>query len=83
MACRQKAFKAQDEDKARYLISLCKQLNLQLLVVTPSDNIHIVENDISFVHYVERSGNESRLFDMPIEIFKQEREKYQANDYAN
>lgn len=77
------AFKAQDEDKARYLISLCKQLNLQLLVVTPSDNIHIVENDISFVHYVERSGNESRLFDMPIEIFKQEREKYQANDYAN
>lgn len=77
------AFKAQDEDKARYLISLCKQLNLQLLVVTPSDNIHIVENDISFVHYVERSGNESRLFDMPIEIFKQEREKYQANDFSN
>ena len=77
------AFKAQDEDKARYLISLCKQLNLQLLVVTPSDNIHIVENDISFVHYVERNGNESRLFDMPIEIFKQEREKYQADDNSN
>ena len=77
------AFKAQDEDKARYLISLCKQLNLQLLVVTPSDNIHIVENDISFVHYVERNGNESRLFDMPIEIFKQEREKYHANDFTN
>ncbi len=74
------AFKAQDEDKARYLISLCKQLNLQLLVVTPSDNIHIVENDISFVHYVERNGNESRLYDMPIEIFKKEREKYQADD---
>ena len=77
------AFKAQDEDKARYLISLCKQLNLQLLVVTPSDNIHIVENDISFVHYVERNGNESRLFDMPIEQFKEEREKYQGNDYTS
>ncbi|MBR4792322.1 MAG: AAA family ATPase [Bacteroidaceae bacterium] len=77
------AFKAQDEDKARYLISLCKQLNLQLLVVTPSDNIHIVENDISFVHYVERNGNESRLFDMPIEVFKKEREKYQGNDYTS
>ena len=77
------AFKAQDEDKARYLISLCKQLHLQLLVVTPSDNIHIVQDDISFVHYVERNGNESRLFDMPIEIYKQEREKYQANDNAN
>ena len=77
------AFKAQDEDKARYLISLCKQLHLQLLVVTPSDNIHIVENDISFVHYVERFGNESRLFNMPIEIFKQEREKNNANDNTN
>lgn len=77
------AFKAQDEDKARYLILLCKQLNLQLLVVTPSDNIHIVENDISFVHYVERNGNESRLYDMPIEIFRQEREKYQAHDNTN
>ena len=77
------AFKAQDEDKARYLVSLCKQLNLQLLVVTPSDNIHIVENDISFVHYVERNGNESRLYNMPIEQFKEEREKYQTNDNAN
>ncbi len=74
------AFKAQDEDKARYLISLCKQLNLQLLVVTPSDNIHIVENDISFVHYVERRGNESISIDMSIEQFKQEREKFLAND---
>jgi len=69
------AFKAQDEEKARYLISLCKQLHLQLLVVTPSDNIHIVENDISFVHYVERQGDKSRLYDMPIEQFKAEREK--------
>ena len=76
------AFKAQDEDKARYLISLCKQLHLQLLVVTPSDNIHIVENDISFVHYVERRGNESVLLDMRIEKFKEEREKFQANDNA-
>lgn len=74
------AFKAQDEDKARYLISLCKQLHLQLLVVTPSDNIHIVQDDISFVHYVERNGNESRIFNMTIQQFKQEREKYQADD---
>ena len=70
------AFKAQDEDKARYLISLCKQLNLQLLVVTPSDNIHIVENDISYVHYVERNGAESVLYDMPINQFQTEREKF-------
>lgn len=71
------AFKAQDEDKARYLVTLCKQLHLQLLVVTPSDNIHIVENDISFVHYVERKEEKhSWLYDMPIEQFKEEKAKY-------
>ena len=71
------AFKAQDEDKARYLISLCKQLHLQLLVVTPSDNIHIVENDISFVHFVERKEERhSWLYDMPIEQFKEEKANY-------
>ncbi|MDO5104853.1 ATP-binding protein [Capnocytophaga sp.] len=71
------AFKSQDEDKARYLINLCKQLHLQLLVVTPSDNIHIVENDISFVHYVERKDEKySWLYDMPIEQFKEEKSKY-------
>lgn len=71
------AFKAQDEEKAKYLINLCKQLHLQLLVVTPSDNIHIVENDISFVHFVERRENKiSWLYDMPIEQFKEEKSKY-------
>ena len=69
------AFKAQDEDRARYLIELCKQLNLQLLVVTPSDNIHIVENDISYVHYVERKDNRSILYNMPIKEFKERRER--------
>ena len=69
------AFKAQYEDRARYLIELCKQLNLQLLVVTPSDNIHIVENDISYVHYVERKDNRSILYNMPITEFKERREK--------
>lgn len=71
------AFKSQDEDKARYLITLCKQLHLQLLVVTPSDNIHIVENDISFVHFVERKEEKySWLYDMPIEQFKKEKANF-------
>lgn len=74
------AFKAQDEDKARYLINLCKQLHLQLLVVTPSDNIHIVENDISFVHFVERKNERhSWLYDMPIEQFQNEKEQWTGN----
>ncbi|MDE6348617.1 MAG: AAA family ATPase [Bacteroides sp.] len=68
------AFKAQDEDKARYLIDLCKQLHLQLLVVTPNDNIHIVENDISYVYFVERkAGKTSWLYSMPIEQWRAEK----------
>ena len=68
------AFKAQDEDKARYLIDLCKQLHLQLLVVTPNDNIHIVENDISYVYFVERKEEKtSWLYSMAIEQFKAEK----------
>jgi uncharacterized protein YPO0396 len=71
------AIKAQDEDKARYLITLCKQLHLQLLVVTPSDNIHIVENDISYVHFVERKEEKySWLYDMPIEQFQKEKANF-------
>ena len=73
------AFKAQDEDKARYLLRLCQQLNLQLLVVTPSDNIHIVENDISFVHYVERKEEKySWLYDMPIAQYQSQKELFDA-----
>ncbi|MCR8892807.1 ATP-binding protein [Bacteroides sp. ET336] len=68
------AFKAQDEDKARYLIDLCKQLHLQLLVVTPNDNIHIVENDISYVYFVERKEEKtSWLYSMPIEQWRAEK----------
>lgn len=68
------AFKAQDEDKARYLINLCRQLHLQLLVVTPNDNIHIVENDISYVYFVERKEEKtSWLYSMSIEQFRAEK----------
>ena len=71
------AFKAQDQDKSEYLLKLCKQLHLQVLVVTPSDNIEIVEPYISFVHFTEiEKGKKSSLYDMPIEQFQQESEKY-------
>lgn len=73
------AFKAQDSKKANYLINLCKQLHLQLLVVTPSDNIDIVEDHISFVHFASRKNDRnSWLYDMTIEQFQEEREKYVA-----
>lgn len=71
------AFKAQDQDKSEYLLKLCEQLHLQVLVVTPSDNIEIVEPYISYVHFTEiEKGKKSSLYDMPIEQFQKEKEKY-------
>lgn len=69
-------FSNQDDERATYLMDLCRQLHLQLLVVTPSDKIHIVEPYISYVHYVQRRDNrESLLFDMPIKQFEEQKKQ--------
>jgi uncharacterized protein YPO0396 len=61
------SFSNQDEEKATYLMELCKQLHLQLLVVTPSDKISIVQNFIAHVHLVQRVNNRhSVLYNMTV-----------------
>lgn len=55
------AFKAQDEEKAFYLIDLFRRLHLQLLLVTPSDNIHIVRDAVSHIYYVHRPGEKESM----------------------
>ena len=78
------SFSNQDEDKANFLMKLCEQLHLQLLVVTPSDKIHIVEPHISRVHFVTRpQARESILYDMPILEFKEERERFLTAQTVN
>ena len=69
------SFSNQDEEKATYLMELCKQLHLQLLVVTPSDKIQIVEDYIAHVHLVQRVSNRhSILFNMTKKELKEKRE---------
>ncbi|HVW60450.1 MAG TPA: SbcC/MukB-like Walker B domain-containing protein, partial [Puia sp.] len=69
------SFSNQDEEKATYLMELCKQLHLQLLVVTPSDKIQIVEDFIAHVHLVQRvNGRHSILFNMTKKELKEKRE---------
>jgi uncharacterized protein YPO0396 len=69
------SFSNQDEEKATYLMELCKQLHLQLLVVTPSDKIQIVESFIAHVHLVQRVGNRhSILFNMTKKELKAKKE---------
>ncbi|OQP49333.1 hypothetical protein A4H97_28760 [Niastella yeongjuensis] len=67
------SFSNQDEEKATYLMELCKQLHLQLLVVTPSDKIAIVQNFIAHVHLVQRVQNRhSVLYNMTIKELKEQ-----------
>lgn len=69
------SFSNQDEEKATYLMELCKQLHLQLLVVTPSDKIQIVQDFIAHVHLVQRVNNRtSTLYNMTVKELKNKRE---------
>lgn len=73
------SFSNQDDEKATYLMDLCRQLHLQLLVVTPNDKTHIVEPYINSVHFVYRRNNKtSHLIDMPIVDFQHKRSEWQA-----
>ncbi len=71
--CVDESFSNQDDEKAAYLMNLCKQLHLQLLVVTPNDKTHVVEPYISRVHLVLRRNNKnSVLYDMPITEYQEQ-----------
>jgi uncharacterized protein YPO0396 len=73
------SFSNQDEEKATYLMELCKQLHLQLLVVTPSDKIAIVQNFIAHVHLVQRVNNRhSVLYNMTIKELRKQVEEGNA-----
>lgn len=66
------SFSNQDEEKATYLMELCKQLHLQLLVVTPSDKIQIVQDFIAHVHLVQRVNNRnSVIYNMTVKEVKE------------
>lgn len=68
------AFSKSDAANSEYAMKLFKQLNLQLMVVTPLDKINIVEDYISSVHMTENKGtDDSRLISMTIERYKEER----------
>ncbi len=71
--CVDESFSNQDDEKAVFLMNLCKQLHLQLLVVTPNDKTHVVEPYISRVHLVLRRDNKnSVLYDMPITTYQEQ-----------
>lgn len=77
--CVDEAFSKQDDEKAKFLMELCKQLHLQLMVVSPAkaEEVAIVEPYIARVHFVQRKNNRnSVVFDMPIKQLQEHRQQY-------
>ena len=77
------AFGKGSDESTRYGLELFKRLNLQLLIVTPLQKIHVIENYISSVHFVHnQGGRNSQLRNLSIEEYWQEKKKRQADDQA-
>lgn len=65
------AFGKGSDSSAEYGLELFKKLNLQLLIVTPLQKIHIIENYINSVHYISNTeGNNSEIQNMTVEEYK-------------
>lgn len=72
------AFGRGDDESTQFGLGLFKKLDLQLLIVTPLQKIHVIENFINSVHYVSKDGDESNLQYMSIEDYKAEKEIYNS-----
>jgi uncharacterized protein YPO0396 len=67
------AFGRGSDDSARYGLELFKKLNLQLLVVTPLQKIHVIEPYVAGVGYVHKTSEEhSRIRNLTIEQYHAE-----------
>lgn len=65
------AFGRGSDESARYGLRLFQQLNLQLLIVTPLQKIHIIEPFVASVGFVHNEGGrESRLHCLSIEEYR-------------
>jgi len=70
------AFGRGSDESAQYGLQLFEQLNLQLLIVTPLQKIHIIEPFVAGVGYVHsRDGRSSALRNLTIEEYRDEKQR--------
>jgi len=73
------AFGRGSDESTRYALELFKKLNLQLLIVTPLQKIHIIEPYVAGVGFVHSdNGRISQLRNLTIEEYRAEREARSA-----
>ncbi|BDT68261.1 chromosome partition protein Smc [Comamonadaceae bacterium OS-1] len=70
------AFGRGSDESAQYGLELFKKLNLQLLIVTPLQKIHIIEPFVSSVGFVQNDeGRDSKLRNLSIEEYQAEKDR--------
>ncbi len=70
------AFGRGSDESTRYSLELFNKLNLQLLIVTPLQKLHIIEPFVSSVGLVySRDGRISQLRNMTVEAYRDERKE--------
>ncbi|MCK4492606.1 MAG: ATP-dependent exonuclease SbcCD, C subunit-like protein, partial [Methylococcales bacterium] len=68
------AFGRGSDESARYGLELFSKLNLQLLIVTPLQKIHVIENYVQSVNYVHNDGGKnSMLRNLTIKQYRKEK----------
>lgn len=68
------AFGRGSDESARYGLELFAKLNLQLLIVTPLQKIHIIEPFVAYVGFVHNEqGRSSKLRNLSIEEYREEK----------
>ncbi|HCU25601.1 MAG TPA: ATP-dependent exonuclease SbcCD, C subunit-like protein [Deltaproteobacteria bacterium] len=66
------AFGKGSDESAQYGLKLFQKLNLQLLIATPLQKIHIIEPFVSNVGFVHNeSGRSSKIRNLSIEVYRQ------------
>jgi len=70
------AFGRGSDESAQYGLQLFAQLNLQLLIVTPLQKIHIIEPFVASVGFVHNDeGRDSKLRNLTIEEYRTEKDR--------
>ena len=70
------AFGRGSDESAQYGLQLFQKLNLQLLIVTPLQKIHIIEPYVSSVGFVQNDeGRDSKLRNLSIEEYRVEKSR--------
>jgi len=73
------AFGRGSDESATYALELFRKLNLQLLVVTPLQKIHVIEPFVANVGFVSNTdGQRSKLRNLTIEEYRAEKARRSA-----